>query len=62
MSINILTNITIMKVNRNISLGDSYESPEAFVYALLSEGVLCASGSHDPFTEDDSWIELLDND
>ncbi len=51
-----------MKVNENIGLRESYESPEAFVYTIFPEGMLCVSGSNDSFEEDDSWIELLDND
>lgn len=62
MSIIIQTNITVMKVNENIGLGESYESPEAFVHTIFPEGMLCVSGSNDSFEEDDSWIELLDND
>lgn len=54
--------LPLMKTDKNISLVNMYESPETFVYVMSCEGMLCASGSHDPFTEDDSWIELLDND
>ena len=37
-----------------------YVSPSVEILALLSEGVLCASGTHESLNEDDSWIELLD--
>lgn len=38
---------------------DLYESPAVLVCNLYSEGVLCASGTHDSFTEEDDWIEFL---
>lgn len=38
---------------------DRYESPKIVEYAIHGEGVLCASGVHDPLTEDDEWEDLL---
>lgn len=38
---------------------DTYESPMIFEHAVHVEGVLCASGVHDPLTEDDEWADLL---
>lgn len=50
-----------MKAVNKLFRGGVYETPETIVYALLNEGMLCASGSHDPFIEDDDWVELLDD-
>lgn len=33
--------------------GGSYESPAVSVVEVLSEGVLCASGDHEAWDEDD---------
>ena len=33
--------------------GGSYESPAVSVVEVLSEGVLCASGDHESWDEDD---------
>ncbi len=41
------------------SVSDLYQSPKITVSEILSEGVLCISGLHDPFHEDDDWNELL---
>lgn len=38
---------------------DIYESPIIDVHTVHVEGVLCASGVHDPLTEDDEWADLL---
>ncbi len=39
-----------------LSLGvRSYESPAVSVVEVLSEGVLCASGQHEPWGEEDLW-------
>lgn len=40
-------------------LSDRYVSPTVTEYSMHSEGVLCASGVHDPLTEDDEWADLL---
>lgn len=53
--------MTDMKSTLFNDLSDSYESPAVTSQTMMSEGLLCASGSHDPFTEDDSWIELLED-
>lgn len=37
-----------------------YISPAMAEVAVDHEGVLCISGSHDPFKEDDSWIDFLE--
>ena len=50
-----------MKTVNLLFQGGGYETPETIVYAILSEGLLCASGSHDPFIEDDDWVELIDD-
>ncbi|MBO5498858.1 MAG: hypothetical protein II194_07420 [Bacteroidales bacterium] len=49
-----------MKQQTDDSVLELYVSPEISVCELLNEGVLCTSGTHDSFEEDDSWIELLD--
>lgn len=38
-----------------------YESPEIVLETIENEGLLCASGSHESLTEDDSWGELLED-
>lgn len=38
-----------------------YTTPTLSVYEIECENVLCSSGSHDSFIEDDGWEELLDN-
>ncbi|MBO5498539.1 MAG: hypothetical protein J5990_03995 [Bacteroidales bacterium] len=40
---------------------NQYESPEIVLEAIENEGFLCASGSHESLTEDDSWGELLED-
>lgn len=50
----------MMSIKNNL-LSGIYVSPEMTVYSIRNEGMLCTSGSHDPFTEDDSWIELLED-
>lgn len=47
-------------MNRELCL-DIYESPLCQMILINVEGVLCASGTHDPFTEDDSWGDLLED-
>lgn len=37
-----------------------YVSPAAEIYELTSEGVICASGTHESLTEDDSWQDLFE--
>lgn len=37
-----------------------YESPSVTSYVIKPEGMLCASGSHDSFTEDDSWQDMFE--
>lgn len=39
---------------------DSYVSPSAIVQSMHCEGILCTSVTHDPFTEDDSWIDFIE--
>lgn len=52
-----------MKSFSHLAVSESkYLSPVVIVRTIQVEGVLCASGSHDPFSEDDSWVELLEND
>lgn len=46
-------------MNRELFL-ETYVSPACQVMYINVEGVLCASGTHDPFTEDDSWGDLLE--
>ena len=48
-----------MKIKISERLSDRYISPIIIEYAVYSEGVLCASGVHDPLTEDDEWAGLL---
>lgn len=38
---------------------DEYVSPSVVVYQISCEGVICASGTHDSFTEDDEWINNI---
>lgn len=38
----------------------SYASPATEIHILDCEGMLCTSGSHDSFIENDEWIDLLD--
>lgn len=49
-----------MKNTVNPRPQDIYESPAVMEYVICSEGLLCASGVHDPLTEDDDWADLLD--
>ena len=46
-----------MKILETLGL---YVSPSVEILDLFSEGVLCASGTHESLKEDDSWIDLLD--
>lgn len=48
-----------MKIKISERLSDRYVSPMIIEYAIHSEGVLCASGVHDPLEEDDEWADLL---
>ena len=41
------------------NFSDIYESPIVTEYSVNIEGVLCASGVHDPLIEDDDWADLL---
>ena len=43
----------------NELLQDLYESPEVIVYEMSTEGVICASGTHDSLTEDDEWMDYM---
>lgn len=47
-------------MNKMVYVPDLYESPKIVVEKIESEGCLCSSGTHAPFTEDDSWIEYLE--
>lgn len=47
-----------MKKQTYDSVPDLYVRPEISVCEILNEGVLCTSGTHDSFEEDDSWIDL----
>ena len=37
-----------------------YESPEIVLETIENEGLLCASGTHQGFTESDDWIDILE--
>lgn len=37
-----------------------YITPHVSILDIELDGIICASGSHDPLREDDSWLELLD--
>jgi len=49
-----------MKKQTYGSVPGFYVSPEISVCEILNEGVLCTSGMHDSFNEDDEWIDLLE--
>ncbi|MBO5498822.1 MAG: hypothetical protein J5990_05450 [Bacteroidales bacterium] len=49
-----------MKQQTDDSVPALYASPEISVCEILNGGVLCTSGTHDSFYEDDEWIELLE--
>lgn len=53
-----LTENKIIKLSNDL-LQDLYESPEVFVYEMSTEGVICASGTHDSLTEDDEWMGYM---
>lgn len=44
-----------------IDLLPDYESPSIHMYAIQNEGFLCASGKHDPFKEDDGWMDMWED-
>lgn len=37
-----------------------YESPEIVLETIENEGLLCASGTHQGFTESDDWIDIFE--
>lgn len=43
-----------------ITVIKQYVSPEIVLETIESEGVLCASGGHDSFIEDDSWGDRIE--
>jgi hypothetical protein len=43
----------------NELLQDLYDSPEVVIYTMSTEGVICASGTHDSLTEDDEWMDYM---
>ena len=43
------------------AVSDMYQSPKITFFEMLSEGILCMSGLHDPFHEDDDWNDLLND-
>ena len=57
----IIDNQTSADMKKIITGMNQYESPEIVLEAIENEGFLCASGSHESLTEDDSWGELLED-
>jgi len=43
-----------------ITVPDAYESPKIVLETIENEGFLCASGTHQGFTESDDWGDLLE--
>ncbi|MBR2063288.1 MAG: hypothetical protein IJ971_01175 [Bacteroidales bacterium] len=42
-----------------VVMPDAYCTPSVIVYDMSCEGVICASGTHDPLTEDDDWTDYI---
>lgn len=57
----IIDNQTSADMRKIITGMNPYESPEIVLETIENEGLLCASGSHESLTEDDSWGELLED-
>lgn len=38
----------------------SYASPVMQVHPMHCEGILCSSSKNDSFTEDDSWMDFIE--
>lgn len=57
----IIDNQTSADMKKIITGMNPYESPEIVLETIENEGLLCASGSHESLTEDDSWGELLED-
>lgn len=59
-----MTYMEVLTGNKTVKLFDDllqdlYESPEVIVYEMSTEGVICASGTHDSLTEDDEWMDYM---
>lgn len=56
----IIDNQTSADMKKIITVIKQYVSPEIVLETIESEGVLCASGGHDSFIEDDSWGDRIE--
>lgn len=58
----IIDNQTSADMKKIITGMNPYESPEIVLETIENEGLLCASGKHQGFTESDDWMDLLEED